>query len=926
MEKVEQDQTVLRLDGSWAYALDPEDAGETEEWYGESGLPHQEGTLRLPGTLAGNGIGQQTVWNGEMNRESVRSLRQHHRYVGAAWYSCELAVPDHWAGKRVVLFLERVMFQSTLWINGRLAGRQDSLSVPHRFDVTAFIRTGAANRVTIRIDNRDLHKLGGCPSAYTDETQTIWNGMIGRLEMQATDRVYTDSIRFFPDIENRKVKVTGRWINPSELEASATLTLTAQLVNGTDSHRTDGMPYGFTLPPNSSNSYELVYDMGEEVRLWDEFQPAIYEMQILTRVVTAEGSEESERRHRFGMRSFRQAGNRFEINGRPAFLRGTLECCIFPLTGHPPADTAPWLHLFQTAKDYGLNHIRFHSWCPPEAAFDAADQLGIYIQAEGPVWMDTWNMPVGAHPEHYDYLPEEAKRIVDEYGNHPSFCLFSNGNELNGDFGLLHRIVAALKEEDDRRLYTLTTNWDRPLDPADDWFCAQTVDGAGVRGQFYPDEWMVSTLLDFREAVEKREVPLISHEVGQYAVYPDVDEINRYTGDLRPVNLEAIRTDLERRGLLGYLRKFVHGSGKLALQLYREEIEAALRTPGMGGFQLLGLHDFPGQSTATVGILNSLWESKGLIEPEAFRAFCRETVLLLRIPKRIYTTDEGFRAQVDIAHFGPEALPASDWQWSIRSEAGRRLDHGVLRAAAIGQGSGIPIGAWTSDVFHRLERSEKLTVSIEGPGGQYRNEWPVWVFKDSEEGTGTAHDGLLVTDTWNEAAEQALAEGGSVLFLVTANISGAVPGAFLPVFWSPVHFSTENPCGIWVQADHPVFTSFPTETYAEPQWKDLLDRSVSLCLDGFPLGIEPIVQVIPNFYHNRKLSNLLECRVGNGKLMICGIDLTNELETRPAARQLRRSIFTYMKTEAFEPEILVTVGEVRKLLRVQGGAADGTNG
>lgn len=913
MKIKEQNKTVIGLDGQWTYSLDPKDVGETEKWYA-TGLPHREMTLQLPGTLAGNRIGEQTEWDGTLDRESVRSLRQRHRYVGAAWYSCEVDIPDNWAGKHVVIFLERVMFQSTLWINGCLAGKQDSLSVPHRFDVTAFFKPGAANRLTIRIDNRDIHKLGVYPSAYTDETQTIWNGIIGRLEIQASDTIYVQDIRVFPDVDRGQVKLKGTWINTTAHKASATLLLSAQLVNNTDLDRTEVRQYGYTISPFRSEEFELVYNMGQKVQLWDEYHPHIYEMQISATIETAERTMESEQYCRFGMRSFRNAGNKFEINGRSIFLRGTLECCIFPLTGHPPTDLMSWLRLFKTAKDYGLNHIRFHSWCPSEAAFDAADQLGIYVQAEGPVWMDNWNMPVGAHPEHYDYLPAEAKRIVTEYGNHPSFCLFSNGNELNGDFTLLQQIIADLKAVDNRRLYTLTTNWDRPQDPADDLFCAQSVDEIGVRGQFFPDALADSTMFDFREAVAKRSVPLVTHEVGQYSVYPDVDEIDKYSGVLRPVNLEAIKADLDRRGLLGNLRKFLRGSGMLALQLYREEIEAALRTPGLGGFQLLDLHDFPGQSTATVGILNAFWESKGLIEPDQFRSFCRETVLLLRMPKRLYTADELFTAQVDVAHFGPEVLPSSELIWSIQNESGHMLEHGVLRVPEIGQGSGIPVGSFASEAFGRLERSERLTVSIEMSGGQYRNDWPIWVFKDSEECSGTDQTDIWITNRWDEAAELILAKGGAVLLTINADTPHAVPGTFFPVFWSPVHFVTDNPCGIWVQANHPVFTLFPTKEYAEHQWKDLLDRSFSLCLDELSGRNDMIVQVIPNFYHNRWLTNLFECRVVRGKLMVCGMDITNDLQSRPAARQLRRSIVAYMKSEAFQPDSTVTVEDIRNVL------------
>lgn len=912
MDHLKQNRSFLNLAGQWLYALDPHDRGEEERWH-IHGLPSPAGKLEMPGTLSGNGIGEQTEWGSEMSPETVRSLRQRHRYVGVAWYECEIDIPQEWSGKRLIISLERVMLKSTLWLNDRQAGEQDSLSTPHCFDITELARYGARNRLTVRVDNRDIYKLGEYPSAYTDETQTIWNGMIGRLELLAIEPVHLSGCKIYPDLTTRSIRLEGTWSNRAPHEAQIQLTVMARLKNAAQPHSTIPQDYVFTVAGYGSYSFELEYGMGESVKLWDEFTPNVYELLLSSHSDVNGTTFTSEQAHNFGMRTFRNDGTQFKINNRATFLRGTLECCIFPLTGHPPMDNEAWSRLFQTVKDYGLNHVRFHSWCPPEAAFEAADRIGIYVQAEGPVWMDTWNTPVGAHPEHYVYLPEEAQRIIAAYGNHPSFCLFSNGNELNGDFDLLHQMIEALKSGDNRRVYTLTTNWDRPLDPADDYFCSQSVDGKGARGQYFPDELATSTMLDFREAVVKRKVPLVSHEVGQYTVYPDVTEIDAYTGVLRPVNLEVIRTDLERKDLLGDIHNFVRGSGMLALQLYREEIEAALRTPELGGFQLLDLHDFPGQSTATVGILNAFWESKGLIEPDRFRNFCNPTVLLLRMPKRIYTSKDVFHAQAEVAHFGPIELQQSEVLWEIIDDGGNRLDYGILPPADIPVGSGIPLGDIVSDAFQMLKRSAKLTVSLEMGGGKYRNEWPVWVYSEEEE-LPNEESGIYYADVLNELTERHLAAGGKVLLTPDSKLRHSVPGKFYPVFWSPVHFATENPCGIVVKNTHPVFKLFPTEDYAEYQWKDLLDRSVSLGLDHVHIGKNPLIQVIPNFYHNRRMSNLLECRVGTGRLIICGIDIQNDLEARPAARQLRRSILAYMHSDAFQPSEDIDITELRKLL------------
>ncbi|UQZ37729.1 glycoside hydrolase family 2 [Paenibacillus sp. PK3_47] len=904
---------TLNLEGIWKYALDPGDKGETERWYAPQ-LFQTQGNVRLPGTLTLNGIGDVQEWSDEMNRESVRSLRQRYAYYGAAWYEYETSVPEEWAGRQFRLFLERVMFQSTLWVNGQLVSQQDSLSVPHEFDVTGYIQTGVANRFTIRVDNRDIQNLGTYPSAYTEETQSIWNGIVGRIELQALEPFLITDLQIYPQQGLRSVIIKGACHNTTDTEMSGTLDVSAAVCHGKNQHSAPAIRQTLRLPAFSSESFEWLYGMGDEPLLWDEFHPNIYEMKIEGKVTAGRLQTGVDTRQTFGLRSFQRNGNVLEINNRPVFLRGTLECCIFPLTGHPPMDVAAWLNLFGTAKDYGLNHIRFHSWCPPESAFEAADRLGIYLQVECPMWMDTWNSPVGAYPEHYTYLPQEARRIVTKYGNHPSFCIYSNGNELNGDFDLLQRIVSELKVLDNRHLYTLTTNWDRPLDPADDLFCAQTIDEAGARGQYFLDELTHSTLIDFRDAIARRPVPVVTHEVGQYTVYPDVEEIGLYHGALRPVNLEVIRADLDQRGMLSDIRKLVHGSGMLALQLYRDEIEAALRTPELGGFQLLDLHDFPGQSTATVGILNAFWESKGLIEPQQFRNFCSATVLLLRMPKRIYTTGDSYSADINIAHFGQSELTEARMKWSITDEEGNLLDHGFAEAEKIPFGSGIALGQFTTEALRQIRISSRLTVSLELLGTEIRNEWPIWVYTPAEERTDL-EPGITITSTLDDDLLHKLAGGERVLFLLKEEeLEHTARGKFHPVFWSPVHFATENPCGIIVNPVHPALKGFPTREYAEHQWKDLLDHSVSLIINH-DLPFEPVVQVIPNFYHNRKLTNLAEYKIGRGKLLLCGINIEDALENRPAAAQLRASLIEYMSTDAFEPTLSLETGELRELLK-----------
>ena len=90
-----------------------------------------------------------------------------------------------------------------------------------------------------------------------------------------------------------------------------------------------------------------------------------------------------------------------------------------------------WKRIIRICKAHGLNHIRFHSWCPPEAAFIAADELGFYYQVECPSWANQ-GAAIGEGRPLDQWLFQEGWRMLADYGNHPSFLLLAYGNEPAG--------------------------------------------------------------------------------------------------------------------------------------------------------------------------------------------------------------------------------------------------------------------------------------------------------------------------------------------------------------------------------------------------------------------------------------------------------------------------------------------------------------
>jgi beta-galactosidase len=332
-------------------------------------------------------------------------------------------------------------------------------------------------------------------------------------------------------------------------------------------------------------------------------------------------------------------------------MRGTHHGGDFPLTGYPPCDVDYWRKLFQTCKEWGLNHVRFHSFCPPEAAFIAADEIGIYLQPEPGMWNE---ISPGTPMEKFLY--EETERMIKYYGNHPSFVLLSPSNEPKGRWKeSLPKWVNHFRERDPRRLYTTGTGWsliDEPQPVADqvDYLAVHRIGLNMMRGN---SAWFGR---DYSRSMRTVDVPNIVHENGQWCAYPDFDVIKKFTGFMRPGNFEIFRDSAAKTGVLEYNKQFAHASGRFQLACYKEELEAILRSPGLGGFQLLDLHDYTGQGTALVGLLDPFWEEKNYVNAAEWRRFCSETVPLVRLTKRVFTTADQFEPEIEVTHYGQAPL------------------------------------------------------------------------------------------------------------------------------------------------------------------------------------------------------------------------------------------------------------------------------
>ncbi|MDN3670355.1 glycoside hydrolase family 2 [Echinicola jeungdonensis] len=683
---------------------------------------------------------------------------------------------------------------------------------------------------------------------YTNHTQIKWNGILGDISIQP--------------ISNKILKVLQVYPNPEEGILNVKLNKDGIISN----------PLSVTIVDQEGNSIisEAISDYTEEknvvkfqfsvkeLEVWDEFNPQLYTIEV-----NSEGEKVTKT---FGNRSLGHKNGELTLNGHRIFLRGNLECVIFPLTGRPPMQKEEWLRLYQKAKDYGLNHFRFHSWCPPEAAFVAADEIGMYLQVELP----HWSLKVGEDQKTFQFLENEANKIIADYGQHPSFIFMSMGNELEGNFGMLNDLVSELKEKDSRHLYATTTfSFQKPVgtrpEPQDEFFATQWTDKGWIRGQGVFNEFSPNFKTDYSANSKQVEIPLISHEIGQYSVYPDINEIEKYTGVLQPLNFIAVKNDLENKNLLSLAPDLTEASGKLAAMLYKEEIERALKTPSFDGFQLLQLQDFPGQGTALVGLLNAFWESKGAISAEEFSKFNSPLTPLARFEKAIYKSGENFIATFEISNFYKE-LKDQKLVVSLTNSTGAPITEEVIENIDLSIGNNTSLG--NLEVPVKVDTADVWELKIKVEGTDFENSWPVWVYPAT---SIKPNREVHITTSFAEA-DQLLKEGKKVLLNPDLEDLNGVEGRFVPVFWSPVHFPDQpGTMGLLIDKDHKALADFPTKEYTQWQWWDLCIHSKSLILDE--LSIKPIVRVIDNFVTNQSMGNLFEAKVGNGKLIVAAIDL-----------------------------------------------------
>jgi len=903
----------IDLSGTWDFQFDTNNIGEKENWSLKNNFNDK---IYLPGSTITNNKGNKpdtnTKWTGSIYDSSwyydpaMEKYRRESKfpfwltpecyYVGAAWYKKTLKIKKN-SKFRYILFLERPHWETSVWINNYYAGKQNSLSTPHCYDITEYLKNGE-NIITIKIDNR-IKEINVGPDSHsiTDHTQGNWNGVVGKIGIKILPQVYIDNIKIIPDISNKKIKTFIIINNFKEVPVKAKLKISA--ANNKIKFKTQKET--ITIIKGKS-IIEKDFTMGPKAKLWDEFNPTIY-----TLTVKLKGKNfEQVFNETFGLREIKIKGRNILINGKPIFLRGTVECAAHPLTGYPPCDIEYWLKIFRKCKEYGLNHIRFHSWCPPKAVFSAADIIGIYLQVEGPSWANH-GVTLGDGLPIDTFLYYETKNILAEYGNHPSFCLYAYGNEPAGKNHIkyLNEFVKYFKNFDNRFIYThasIGRSW--PLASENQFIVRSEARGL-------PWDSLPGNDFDYYNVISKYNIPYIAHEMGQYCAYPNLKETIQYTGPYKARNFEIFKDILCSKNMCSQADDFLRASAMLQLLCYKNEIEASLRTPENGGFQLLSLNDFPGQGTAMVGILNTLWQEKTNINSQQFKKFCNSIVLLTRMKKFVYLNNETLNFDIEISNFFEELsnktivckiIDNNNNEYFYKEIKLNQIPYGITKIRKI------------SFPLTNIIKPKQLKLILQ-LDKDIENEWNIWVYPYNNESLDTSE--IYICRIPNKKMEQVLKNGKKVLLLGSGNVQYGknVIQYFTPVFWNTSWFQMRPPhtLGLLIKNDHPLFEYFPTSYHSDMQWWELVHKQQVMIVDSFPDKFTPLIQPIDTWFLNRKLAILFEAKVYNGKIIVCSADLTNNTNKRIVARQLLYSIIKYMNSEKFNPEFNVEYKKIEEI-------------
>ena len=419
----------VNLNGVWQFEFDPEDVGQTQEWFGRDELAEEilvpfcwESPLAWgEGERAGNDVWYSTrvyLEPEEVTRENYRDAPRHE--IG--WYVRGFEVPEEWRdGKwRVILHFCAADWETAVWVNGQFLGRHEGGYTPFEFDITDALVAGQ-NRLTVRVYDPQDHSrqpVGKQHRWYT-RTSGIWQ----TVYVEPRGATYIKSVHITPDVDGQQAHVR---------------------VEAAGEGKAAGLQVRIARPDGSASDHEVPGPEGvvpiPAPALWEPESPNLYDATV-SLLGTAAGTQSVgtlDTVHTyFGMRKVearKLPGAEHEyvwVNDRPVYLRGALDQSFNPWGIYTFPTDEMMRSDIERAKEFGFNFLRLHIKIDEPRLLYWADRLGVLLMCDMPNWGHE-----GLSPEAKERWLRMLRATIERDYNHPSifsWCLFNETWGLGGN-------------------------------------------------------------------------------------------------------------------------------------------------------------------------------------------------------------------------------------------------------------------------------------------------------------------------------------------------------------------------------------------------------------------------------------------------------------------------------------------------------------
>jgi beta-galactosidase len=907
----EPSRLAMDLSGEWEFKVDPLDVGRVGKWFEES--VRYERKIRVPGAWNTQGVAyesesllrdyetkllaeqKQLFGLGTLGKES-ESAKLFSAFPGPGWYRKKVTIPAAWKGKVPWLVFGGIHREAEVWVNAQSVGAHHSYLTPFRVNLAAHAKAGDTITISARVDARrrkEVDPLMGCFDTL-DFLYITWGGLYRGVTLEATDATRLGDVFVIPQVASETAEIRVALDGPK----TGHFKIAAEILDAA------GRSVASIESSAASGAETILAARIASAKLWSPKTPYLYRARIR---LLSDSKLADTRTVRFGMREFKVANGKFLLNGKPIFLRGYGDDCIFPNTICPPSDKSELHRRLALAREYGFNYVRHHSWMPPEEYLEAADELGMMLQPEFP-FAYRWDLPTT--PEAQRAALEQWQAMIRLHRNHPSIVTWCMGNELYDSFSLASEMYRMAKNLDPTRpvIDSDGCNFKHEDRETLDFMVVQFREGDSIGFQ--------DTKYNIPAGIRK---PVIAHEMGYFVTLHDLKQLALFKNGVRPYWLLQARDLAERNGLKDDYPDWLASSYRLQAACLKSNLEAARRSR-LSGTSVWLFQDYP---NCAEGVVDMFFRPKGVSAVD-FRKFNSPTVLLLEVPRRNLRSGEAVEIKFLVSRFEDEPATAT-FRWRLKNGT-KTLASGTQEKVQV-NADGIQELPSIKLEAPRLARAERLTLTAElaDANGKTDNSWNLWVFptnlltETSQKLRYSGYDALrkiypwalerisnsevadtdlLVTTRIDQDTRDYLKAGGRVLLLEPNPTFTVEKTNFRLSSWDG-----GGPSGTIFDRTHPALREMPSDGWCDLQFHSVIENSKTVFLNPLPSKVRPLVRCIDRPTRLLDRAYLFEVAAGRGKLLVSGFNFARATDgADPGAAFFFDRLVRYALGPEFAPE------------------------